>query len=469
MPRGTLLRPTTPELSYPREDPTTPRARHRVQEPTTPWISSRSTRPPPQTRGGLFSADTDYMEDDPDNIDVQIFDRYDKFDVCQTLEHLLLSQLPPPPALYSENPTILSTTKDISKTERTLAVSDRLVRIVYAPNMLKSLIQEARRLLSDMRIDVNQVVSDFIAAVSPWHTSVGLADIVYSEKDVESWVMRVMLAPSLNVGVAFRLERIPLLQYRVVLRAGMRPAARSPFVSSAPSRGSIPDGIVVDVDKTVRATIEVKTHNVIMEKKKDTSALRANILTYEDRQNHIFAPLMKYHQLNGKRKPGFAIKFKWPSADELTSLSSKQDKDDDNENDTEDTQTRILVQMSSIWTQMLEHDCDIGMLSTYIMSLFYHREGQTLFVSRSYWNSEDILIATVAWMAMVLRVPGFETSKLELPKPNTSFWHEYEEITAGGIVRPYIIARFQMNLRRTIIAGTEEPGDEDQMANARVT
>ncbi len=76
------------------------------------------------------------------------------------------------------------------------------------------------------------------------------------------------------------------------------------------------------------------------------------------------------------------------------------------------------------------------MLSSYVQSCFYYREGQTLYMSPWRGYTEGVLIRVVAWMALALGVPGFDRTMLV--KPNDHYvWdedmiHTYND---SGVVR----------------------------------
>lgn len=88
---------------------------------------------------------------------------------------------------------------------------------------------------------------------------------------------------------------------------------------------------------------------------------------------------------------------------------------------------------------MVTSECDLGMLSSYVRSVFYHRDGQTLYMTGDWKNDEEIFLATVAWMAMVLEVPGYEKSKMNLPEVDDTWWKDvlpkYPIDVPGVVVR----------------------------------
>lgn len=90
-----------------------------------------------------------------------------------------------------------------------------------------------------------------------------------------------------------------------------------------------------------------------------------------------------------------------------------------------------------MFTQLSATGCDLGMLSSYFTSLFYFRDGQTLFITHEYASNEEILLATIAWMAMVLEIPGFEKAKMNLPDVDDSWWGpNVYRVEASGVVAP---------------------------------
>lgn len=187
--------------------------------------------------------------------------------------------------------------------------------------MLLPLTTRVKARLSRFRLDFQYLLhTDFAVAVSPWHTSVGLTDVVFSEKDVEDWVVRVILVPALHVVLALRQESIPVLQRGVGSFLNRTAEERGPYISSAPQEDVIPDAIVVDIGKKIKATVEVKPQNVL-----DQGSRPGTV-----KGEMILSPLLQMHMdANKKSLPGQAIKFNWPSPDEKSP----------------DVQTRILVQV----------------------------------------------------------------------------------------------------------------------------
>ena len=51
-------------------------------------------------------------------------------------------------------------------------------------------------------------------------------------------------------------------------------------------------------------------------------------------------------------------------------------------------------------------------------------------------STEELLLHTIAWMAIVLDVPGFDRSKLRLPTVDIEYWQQYQldVIDAPGVV-----------------------------------
>lgn len=94
--------------------------------------------------------------------------------------------------------------------------------------------------------------------------------------------------------------------------------------------------------------------------------------------------------------------------------------------------------MTKIFTQLVERQCDFGMLSSYVQSGFHYREGQCLYMSSWHQYTDGVLLEVVAWMALALGVPGFERDMLIKPVPERNFrWDEnmLHKYDVSGVVR----------------------------------
>lgn len=358
---------------------------------------------------------------------------------CMNLEDLVKMQLPSELSYFNDNPLFLSRTKAMSKTEENLKEHQRLERIVFAPVMLVKLILKVKDLLKAFSIDVSQrgKFLRFVVGVSPVFTCIGLCPVISSEREVEDWVTRMILIPALHIVLALRAKTIPDVLPKVGKPGSpsANPNAVGPYISSSSATKSIPDRIVVDVGSPdTKATIEVKTNNVLED-------------TRTSRRKFVFADILRPHPDRTHSETeyiyGRAIKFIWPEGPFWTGLTG------DNLPTPADKQTRLLVQVSldimlalffsqscfQIWTQLVRNECDLGLLSSYILSMFYYRRGTTLFVSGTFKNTEDILLAAIAWMAVVLKLPGFEETELDLPDVDDT-WYPTQAAaqTAYGVV-----------------------------------
>ncbi|KAJ3559579.1 hypothetical protein NM688_g250 [Phlebia brevispora] len=409
--KASSARPTTPENASDAGDAATPRA-SRGNNPRTPTQSDVSSQrqnvqssPAPAPGASQYESRAWGLHSSALFGDEELppFGRHDEFN-CRTVADLLRIQLPPAPPPKDDDSQCLSKTKEMSLTEMSLRSEERMTTIVYAPKMLDELIAKVKKELAMLKIDFDLDL-DFIVATSPWHTSVGLPDVVHSEKDIEDWIGRVILAVSLHAVRALQNRGIPILQPPM----GGPASTRGPYVSSCPGdKGSIADAAIHEKGHTVKAVVEVKCPNVLK--------ISAEMQSDEENTEHVLGRLLTVPtDEDGNACPGLAIKFNWPSDEPPLDKGTKPPH--------LDTETRILVQ---IYTQLLKNQCDMGMLSAYLLSIFTHRVGDVMYLSRRYRSTGEILFATVAWMAVLLEVPGYERSKMDLPKPNKKLWNNRE-------------------------------------------
>ncbi len=72
-----------------------------------------------------------------------------------------------------------------------------------------------------------------------------------------------------------------------------------------------------------------------------------------------------------------------------------------------------------------------GMLSSYDLNIFLYREGNRLYMSRTYENTDnDFLFATLSWLVLSLRSPivSPERAFLKLPTVSSNWYLEYPRI-----------------------------------------
>ncbi|KAJ3559586.1 hypothetical protein NM688_g248 [Phlebia brevispora] len=198
---------------------------------------------------------------------------------------------------------------------------------------------------------------------------------------------------------------------------------RGPYIGSCPGdKRSIADAALHEKGPSLKAVVEVKCPNVLGIIPSDAES--------ED-GGYVLSRLLKIPtDTDGNLHPGLAIKFNWPTDEPPFPKGTKPPN--------LDTETRILVQ---IWTQLLKNKCDMGMLSAYLLSIFTHHVDDVMYMSAAYRSTEEILFATVAWMAVALELPGYERSELSLPEPDMKLWsHPQVELSelygAIGVVEP---------------------------------
>ena len=79
---------------------------------------------------------------------------------------------------------------------------------------------------------------------------------------------------------------------------------------------------------------------------------------------------------------------------------------------------------------MAAKNCDLGLLSSYQSTVFFHKRGQTLYMSRTYENTSNVLLATYCWMSLALGT--MSTDNLDLPACDTTWWQPPEYYTRRG-------------------------------------
>ena len=333
---------------------------HATATLSTPYEAQRDTSVPPPSM----------VLDDPPSLPY-----HSHLDVIRSLADFLRIKFPEGPVLSYRDERFLGSTKNLSITELQLDESSKLLRIVYLPRMLTLLRASVRTRLSQVPVDAKGEGLDFAVSVNPKHASAGLTPVIHSEKDVEMWVVRMILIPALHLVLALRDGGIPVLQSGeqlshtgkgskglhssgvderdepediaqedALLAQGLAgeggnsvtdntarpssPRVYGPYISSAPAGSSIPDSVVVDVGRQFKAVVEVKSQNV----------LNARQLAAPTSAQHIIPVLRDILVPHSGHSGGAAraIKFNWPELSNFTP---------DEWSDTADPQTRILVQV----------------------------------------------------------------------------------------------------------------------------
>ncbi|KAL6301404.1 hypothetical protein BKA93DRAFT_919825, partial [Sparassis latifolia] len=229
-----------------------------------------------------------------------------------------------------------------------------------------------------------------ICQMHPYITSRNLPQKIYSEKDVEDWCNATLFRPALAA-----------LRCVIANEIIHDFEDEFPYISSAPGREVIPDGMLVRErafpiqepgssfwnieDGKVTLTIEVKTQPAWKKMHFD-----------------------KLQNLPPTLERGAAMRFVWPT---------KEDKNPDE-------QTRLLVQ---VWTHMVKSVHGIEILSTLHLTTFMVRgrnenNSDTLYISPSYDHESCPIYAVYCWFALAMGVIKFEG--LDLPTPITYHWPE---------------------------------------------
>lgn len=174
--------------------------------------------------------------------------------------------------------------------------------------MLAPIYAIARSATADRELSwEDQKARDAIVAIHPHNTSAGLTPVIHTEKDVEDYVMNVILNPSVSAHLVSSTPRGN--PYPDLCSTGRHADAEecSIYVSSSGDRdGAIPDALLMN-GVHVEATAEVKTDKVLQLNVKDST---------------IFSALQRVHKdSQGNELPGAAIKFVWPVKGRKSSMS----------------------------------------------------------------------------------------------------------------------------------------------------
>lgn len=69
---------------------------------------------------------------------------------------------------------------------------------------------------------------------------------------------------------------------------------------------------------------------------------------------------------------------------------------------------------------MDDHEVDLAMLSSFEISIFFYKKGQTLYMSDSHTSFLDPVLATFIYIALALGI--IDRDKLKVPDIDTSHW-----------------------------------------------
>ncbi|KAH9922153.1 hypothetical protein B0H21DRAFT_766278 [Amylocystis lapponica] len=322
----------------------------------------------------------------------------------------LCTAIPAPGPVF---PGTSGATKNMSNAELSLDVDKRLANVVYFPGMVKQLRDDASVMLQGLSIDWSEVKHrDIACQLLPYNTSRNLPTSIRTEKDVEDWTRTTLFRPALTA-------------IKAVLRGQLNHDFRQtyPNLSSASHDAVIPDAVLF-------SEIGLETKAVLVIENKTPLVLQTGSLMNDE---HIFMSIMDE---KSNVPPGLAMKFNWPaSANDIRATA-----------DRENVQMKVLIQ---VWTQLVHHDCNLGILATSELTIFFARDKDrnpdTLYISSSFSNTECPLLATFCWFAIASGKLDF--NRLNLPSPITNWWSYNRLIEAGeynspGIVRATLYVRY---------------------------
>ncbi|GBE82666.1 hypothetical protein SCP_0410510 [Sparassis crispa] len=321
------------------------------------------------------------------------------FDGLLRVATVLKTQPPDIPNLYNEgtkSSTRLPTEFDVWS-ENGLP---RLMEVVPAhETLIDGVFDSANELLATLPVLNlrNHIHQRWLNLVHPALTSRSLPPEIRSEHDTEDWLFSVLIRPAIEVIKAIQLGRFDYDHTN----------HRYPNVMSGESKDarSIPDGIFIGADWTIRATLEAKTHKVLAAPQPETTST--------------------FYDICVKGAPRRIVHFHWPKQDDDCSRLS--------------TESLILIQ---VWQQMQDKNVDLAILSSVQSTFFLVKEGVRLYVSRGYRAQHRPLFAVFAFLAVAFGLIPRKVLQDSLPAVEP--WNR--RFTARTAARPGIDERTMPSL-----------------------
>ncbi|EED80238.1 predicted protein [Postia placenta Mad-698-R] len=307
----------------------------------------------------------------------------------------------------------MSSTKELNKTEKNLSEEQQLRKLVYLPDLVDSILPLAVDFLKNYEMHL-QSGKDFYNFLRV-HVAVKrkeLAKLIWSEKEIEKYADNLLLDRALAALRAILAQMTQKDWYHYDEKdleanfGNSRPSLPGasysdifqriigdpdfPYLSSSVGK-VLPDRVLISghtsqdglLKPTIALTIEVKAPAAMKDDK---------------RHKHIFSEIQDLP--SGLVPRGTATEFIYPE-----------------DPDTTDGQTRILVQ---VWTQMINKDSRLGILSSVEDTFFLARDKDTLYLSQSYELDKAPQLRVFAWFAVAVGLIEFD--ELRLPSPRTDWW-----------------------------------------------
>lgn len=179
----------------------------------------------------------------------------------------------------------------MTETEAYLLCGDKLSSVVYLPRLVSQIFSIAAPVLDEYELDPSITSHAFFLAHTLPEVPVALLPrTIYSEKDVANWCDSTIFKPALAALRAVEAGKITLEDVPI-----------HPYLSSAPHRSIIPDGLLVVDDDPLTAvlTIEYKSEHVLED-------------IFADLQNKPF-----------DMDEGAAVLFNWPKPSNMSSCDGR--------------------------------------------------------------------------------------------------------------------------------------------------
>ncbi|GBE89106.1 hypothetical protein SCP_1501090 [Sparassis crispa] len=245
-----------------------------------------------------------------------------------SLHDLLRVTLPENPPSYRDG--ALTGMKTVTEHEFAISAEAPLKKVVNVPDLVTQLRDQAEKQLSNLKIDMDTLNPDLLSVcqMHPYLTARNLPQKIHSEKDTEDWCNAVLFRPALAA-----------LRCVIAKKIIHNFEFKYPYISSAPGRKVIPDGILV-------------RKNTLFHQESDSDFWYIKdgkvILTIEVKTQPAWEKMRfeKLQALPVHFEKGTAMRFVWPT---------REDKPDE--------QTRLLVQLRLSFSSAVDNTLLVFLLT----------------------------------------------------------------------------------------------------------
>ncbi|EIM79867.1 uncharacterized protein STEHIDRAFT_163421 [Stereum hirsutum FP-91666 SS1] len=338
-------------------------------------------------------------------------------ETCTVLD---LISVPLPSPIHAHKKDIRRSTRGVAKTDIEIPVGEKLEQVVFVPNLPDQFLAPGMGLMKRLRLDLrgssdDRQLSGKICAAS---TQRGLAPILYSEKDVETY-----LRQTVDIPVSLIAQRLLDEGLGTSLDEGGEPlngherSLQLPFVSAAPSTYVDPHGVSRAIVLDALHVLKLDFHPHDVNKEEGRTYPLAYVLR-EDKTPHILPEnpeLSPLHEFFVTRKDvdmfDNATDDNTLPASRFVPPTSKSAGD------------RMSIGSKILSTQNWVYNTPFSILSSYYSTIFSYYHKGCLYFSRSYPKGPEAFCTQVCWClaASGLFKDTFGSAPL-LPKVDVTWW-----------------------------------------------